>query len=337
MTSTGASRTLPQALRDAAAGAHGCWFLAGGAEPPAVHRTYAELRHASIGVAATLRRAGLKRGDLVGLAIGDAELFLTVLYGASIAGVVPASLHPPGATRDLDSYVDLTARVLRSAGARALVTHATLVEGFERVRAACPELAMVLACEGLAGQDRRDGQDGQDGLDGWEPSLDDLAFVQFTSGATSEPKGVALTHRNLCANVNAINGTHGLATSDADSAVSWLPLHHDMGLVGMALGPLYSSRPAVFSADARLRPPAGRVAARDFPSPRHRQLRTQLCLRSVRAARQRRRPGRRRSIVLARGRLRCRADSRADAGGLRRTLCGVGLSRDRLSARIRAR
>ena len=235
-----APRTLPEALRDAAAGEHGCLFLAGGAESRAVHRTYAELRQASMGVAAALRRAGLQRGDLVGLAIGDAELFLTVLYGASMAGGGPASLHPPGATRDLDSYFDLTAGVLRAAGARALVTNATLVAGFERARATCPELAIVLPCEGISGQD------GPVCQDGWEPSLDDLAFVQFTSGATSEPKGVALTHRNLCANVNAINGPHGLATTDADSAVSWLPLHHDMGLVGMALGPLYSSRPAVF-------------------------------------------------------------------------------------------
>ncbi len=243
MTFTTGPRTLPQALRDAAAGEHGCLFLAGGAESPAVHRTYSELLQASIGVAATLREAGLKRGDLVGLAIGDAELFLTALYGASMAGVVPASLHPPGTTRDLDSYFDLTARVLRAAGARALVTHATLVEGFERVRATCPELAIVFACEELGGQT---GQVGRLGQAGWEPALDDLAFVQFTSGATSEPKGVALTHGNLCANVDAINGPHGLATTDADSAMSWLPLHHDMGLVGMALGPLYSSRPAVF-------------------------------------------------------------------------------------------
>jgi fatty-acyl-CoA synthase len=243
MSFTTGPRTLPQALRDAAAGEHGCLFLAGGAESPEVHRTYSELLQASIGVAATLRQAGLKRGDLVGLAIGDAELFLTALYGASMAGVVPASLHPPGTTRDLDSYLDLTARVLSAAGARALVTHATLVEGFERVRAACPDLAIVLACEELRGQV---GQVGQVVQVGWEPALDDFAFVQFTSGATSEPKGVALTHRNLCANVDAINGPHGLATTDADSAMSWLPLHHDMGLVGMALGPLYSSRPAVF-------------------------------------------------------------------------------------------
>ena len=239
MSVTSGLRTLPQALSDAAAGGHGCRFLTAGGG--GVHRSYAELRAASIGAARSLRHAGLKRGDLVALAIGDAEPFLTSLYGASMAGLVPASLHPPGATRDLDSYVDLTAGVLRAAGARALVTSAALVEGFDRVRATCPELQVVLAWERLSAQA---GQDGQDAFD--EPSLDDLAFVQFTSGATSDPKGVALTHRNLCANVNAINGPQGLATTDADSAVSWLPLHHDMGLVGMALGALYASRPAVF-------------------------------------------------------------------------------------------
>jgi fatty-acyl-CoA synthase len=236
-----ALRTLPQALSDAADSNHGCLFVAGGADSAVVQRSYAQLREASFAVARALRRAGLKRGDLVGLAVGEAEPFLKCLYGASIAGVVPASLHPPGTTRDPGAYFELTARVLRASGARGLITSGSLVEGFERVRPACPGLDVVLAWEALSGQD------GHDGLDGFEePALDDLAFVQFTSGATSEPKGVALTHRNLCANVNAINGPHGLATTDADSAVSWLPLHHDMGLVGMALGPLYSARPAVF-------------------------------------------------------------------------------------------
>lgn len=108
--------------------------------------------------------------------------------------------------------------------------------------------------EGLAGQG---GQDGPVEHIDEEPALDDLAFVQFTSGATSEPKGVALTHRNLCENINAINGPYGLETTDADSAVSWLPLHHDMGLVGMALGPLYAVRPAAFlPAKAFVRRPA---------------------------------------------------------------------------------
>jgi len=77
------------------------------------------------------------------------------------------------------------------------------------------------------------------------PSLDDVAFVQFTSGSVSSPKGVAITHANLAANIDAINGPAGLATTDTDVAVSWLPLNHDMGLVGMALGALYVARPCV--------------------------------------------------------------------------------------------
>jgi fatty-acyl-CoA synthase len=238
-------RTLPQALRDAAAGGHGCLFIGGGSagHHVDVYRSYADLHVAARGVSQSLCDLGLPRGAVVALAIDEAEPFLVTLYGASMAGLLPASLHPPGATRDLDSYYELTARVLRSAGARVLVTGARPLRGFDRVRAACPALESVVACDEL--QSRAGSRPAPPDLpDG--PGLDDLAFVQFTSGATSEPKGVALTHRNVCENVNAINGPGGLATTDTDSAVSWLPLHHDMGLVGMALGPLYASRPAVF-------------------------------------------------------------------------------------------
>ena len=237
-------RTLPQALRDAAAGGHGCLFIGGGSgdQHAGVYRSYADLHAAALGVSRALRHLGVRRGDLVALALDDAQAFLTALYGASLAGVLPASLHPPGVTRDLDSYCALTAGVLRSSGARALVTSGRVVERFAREREACPDLRIVVTPEDLTGQAGQAG--GEDG--GEEPDLDDLAFVQFTSGSTSQPKGVALTHRNLCENVNAINGPQGLATTDADSAVSWLPLHHDMGLVGMALGPLFTSRPAVF-------------------------------------------------------------------------------------------
>jgi fatty-acyl-CoA synthase len=189
-----------------------------------VYRSYADVHAAAHGVSRSLTGLGLRRRELVALAIEDAEAFLTVLFGASIAGLLPASLHPPGGTRDLDAYCELSVGVLRAAGARALVTSAEVVERFERHRAACPGLEVVVTPADLASPpDPTDTPD--------PPGLDDLAFVQFTSGATSQPKGVALTHRNLSANVNAINGPHGLATTDADSAVSWLPLHHDMGLV----------------------------------------------------------------------------------------------------------
>ena len=234
-------RTLPQALQDAAAGEHGCLFIGGAPawQHADVYRSYADMHAAALGVSRSLKGLGLQRGELVALALEDAEAFLTVLYGASIGGLLPASLHPPGGTRDLDAYCELSVGVLRAAGARALVTSAEVVERFERHRLACPRLEVVVAHGDLTTPA------GPPGVAD-PPALDDLAFVQFTSGATSQPKGVALTHRNLSVNVNAINGPQGLATTDADSAVSWLPLHHDMGLVGMALGPLYSSRPAAF-------------------------------------------------------------------------------------------
>ncbi|HWW85737.1 MAG TPA: fatty acyl-AMP ligase, partial [Vicinamibacterales bacterium] len=187
-------------------------------------------------VAQSLLDAGLGRGDLVALVVGDAEGFLTSLFGASMAGVVPASLYPPATTGDLPHYFEVTAGVLRSAGARAVVTSRTLAPGFELLRGSCPELGPVLVREDL---------DASPNEPRYAPTLDDLAFVQFTSGSTSSPKGVALSHRNVAANVEAIRSDAGLAIESSDVALSWLPLYHDMGLVGMVFCPLYSSRPAV--------------------------------------------------------------------------------------------
>src|SRR5580765_3842867 len=144
-------RTLPEALRDAAAGGHGCLFIGGGSSGlhRDVYRSYADLHAAALGVSRSLRVLGLRRGDVVALVVDDAESFLMALYGASMAGLLPASLHPPANTRDLGSYYELTARVLRSSGARALVTSARLVEGFKDIRAACPGLATVVTCSEL--------------------------------------------------------------------------------------------------------------------------------------------------------------------------------------------
>jgi fatty-acyl-CoA synthase len=226
-------RTLPEALADAARTGEGYTFIAGGSER---RRPYSDIQYTASRVARSLREAGLRRGDLVALVIGDPEAFLTTLVGASIAGMVPASLYPPASTGELPKYFELTAGILRAAAARAVVTTRSLAGGFEEVRASCPDLELVLPSETLDAPALEP--------DRW-PSLDAVALVQFTSGSTSTPKGVAVLHRNLSANIDAINGPAGLATTAVDSAVSWLPLYHDMGLVGMALGPLYAKRPGV--------------------------------------------------------------------------------------------
>jgi fatty-acyl-CoA synthase len=227
-------RTLPEALDAAARSGEGFVFIVDDVEQ---RRSYAEIQQGAWRFAAALADRGLRPGDVVALAIEDAESFLTALLGASIARVIPASLAPPAVTAELSGYFDLTAPLLRASGARAIVTSAQLVAGFEAARRSCPTIDFVLSRDDLDAAARPP--------DAW-PALDEIAFVQFTSGSTSSPKGVALTHANVSANIDAINGPAGLATTAEDSAVSWLPFHHDMGLVGMALGPLFASRPAVF-------------------------------------------------------------------------------------------
>jgi fatty-acyl-CoA synthase len=229
-------RTLAQALAEAARGDKGYTFVDSHTE---TRRSYAAVHDASLRVAGALRELGLGRGDLVTLVISDTERFLTALFGASIAGVVPASLYPPAPTNSLSRYLEATAVLLRSCGARAVVTTATLHPHFDALRTICPELAVVVAAETL------DAPASGPQLTAAVARADDIAFVQFTSGSTTMPKGVVVTHRRLSANIEGFSGLSGVGASESDTAVSWLPLYHDMGLVGMAIGALYNRIPAV--------------------------------------------------------------------------------------------
>jgi len=227
-----APKTLPEALARAADSDSGITFLEAGR---ATERSYADLRRASLSVAAGFRALGLRRGDVVALVLSEPEQFLTALFGASIAGLVPALLYPPIGGGDPERYFSATTTILRDAGARIAVTDQTLAERFLQLRAHCPELSAVVARETLDAPS----------IDFPPPDVGDLAFVQFTSGSTSAPRGVALTHANVSANVAAVNGPAGLAVTGRDIGVTWLPLYHDMGLVGMIFGALYTLRPVV--------------------------------------------------------------------------------------------
>jgi fatty-acyl-CoA synthase len=229
-----APRILPDILAEASRGEHGYRFVSANGEAV---RSYAELHERALRLAHALRALGLRRGDLVALIVADHEQFLTSLFGASLAGVVPASLYPPAATSDLATYLESTTAVLQSCGARAVITSAGMLPHLDPLRAVCPALSIVAAYDML---------DAPAGGDGAAAASDtDIAFVQFTSGSTSAPKGVVITHRNLLANIAAFCGPSGVGASASDVVTSWLPLYHDMGLVGMALGPVYSRSNAV--------------------------------------------------------------------------------------------
>jgi acyl-CoA synthetase (AMP-forming)/AMP-acid ligase II len=171
--------------------------------------------------ARVLHAHGARRGDRVGLLLPTGPAFVTALLGAMLAGAIPVPLAAPLTFGKLDRYLANVARILTAADARVLLTS-------PRVRDAGTPLPVttVLTEADLAGVPPR------------EPtsvSLDgaDTALLQFTSGTTGAPKGAVISHRALVSNAFAI--ARGLDLRADDVGVSWLPLFHDMGLVGVLL------------------------------------------------------------------------------------------------------
>src|SRR5262249_30206691 len=136
----------PEALADAARSGEGYLFVEHGVEK---RRSYADLYDASIHVARKLREQGLGPGDLVALIIAGTESFLTTLFGASLAGLVPASVFPPAPTADPKHYLALTAETVRFARARAVVTDVKSLDALCDWGSSCPQLSSVIAYETL--------------------------------------------------------------------------------------------------------------------------------------------------------------------------------------------
>ncbi|HEV8598746.1 MAG TPA: fatty acyl-AMP ligase [Gemmatimonadales bacterium] len=222
-----ALRTLPETLVDAARSGRGFRFLnEQGEERPC---SYAEMLELAARLGGALRANGLKRGDRIALVIQDPEGFLTAFLGASLAGLVPVPVCPPSSFGAREAYLATTEHVLAAAKVSALLTAEPLEAGL-RERADHIGVSLVHRWDELHGP----------ALASIEPAaLSDPAFMQFTSGSTAHPKGVVLTHANLASNAAAICGPRGLALGPEDFAVSWLPLHHDMGLIGMALASVW--------------------------------------------------------------------------------------------------
>jgi fatty-acyl-CoA synthase len=176
---------------------------------------------------------GVKKGDRVALILPEPDEFVLTFIGALTAGIVAVPMYPPQTLAKLEAYGDTVRHVLAASGARVLVAS-------ESLRAMIEEhLAGVTSARVVVEADVR-GAGGDVEVEAPEPpSLDDLAFLQFTSGSTSRPKGVMVTHGNLSANAHAIM-VDGLESTPDDRGVSWLPLYHDMGLIGFVIAPLYT-------------------------------------------------------------------------------------------------
>ncbi len=183
-----------------------------------------------------LQALGLRKGDRVALILPTNDDFVLCFLGSIRAGAVPVPIYPPLALSQLQTYLDNTRHIVAKSGARVLVTTAKIKRMLGTVQASCPALEQVVAIEGI--------RESTEPLKAEKIGLDDVALLQFTSGSTSRPKGVALTHANLAANVQCIM-VDGLRVTPEDVGVSWLPLYHDMGLIGFVLAPLFHRVPVV--------------------------------------------------------------------------------------------
>ena len=189
--------------------------------------------------AARYANAGLNPGDRVALVVADPAEFVLSFLGAVIGGFVPVPIYPRASFKARNAYVDTVGHIARAAGARALLTMEATLAVLEPVTAAPDGPEKVLVLERF--------------LEGEAPTFeppeiapDDPCFLQFTSGSTSMPKGVVVTHRNLVQNARDFLGPHGLDRRPEDVGLSWLPLYHDMGLIGFMLGTLVCDIPTYF-------------------------------------------------------------------------------------------
>ncbi len=195
--------------------------------------TYAHLYGEAAAVAAGLRERGVGRGDTVSLMLPTGLDFLRSFFGILMARAVPVPIYPPVRLDRLEEYASRQAGILTDAQTRLLITIARARPVASLLRPQVPSLSDVVTADELA----------VTGAPPDEPAGEagDPAFIQYTSGSTGQPKGVLLTHENLLANIRAIGA--GMEVQPTDVAVSWLPLYHDMGLIGSWLLCLHQGVP----------------------------------------------------------------------------------------------
>jgi fatty-acyl-CoA synthase len=210
---------------------------------------WGEIRQRAVAVAGGLQRLGVRKGDRVALVYPTCPEFFSTFFGALLCGAVPVPLYPPVRLGRLPEYLHRTARMVERSGARLVL--------------AAPQVRRVLG-EAIALANPALGCKTIDDLPlapftPVEVRSDDLALVQFSSGTTVDPKPVALTHRALVAQIASLSAFFKDTDGFRHTGVSWLPLYHDMGLIGCIfpalardatmtlIGPeLFVTRPAIW-------------------------------------------------------------------------------------------
>lgn len=191
--------------------------------------TYGDLHKASLQVANGLFQHDLEQRDTVALMLPTGHDYFHGFFGVLYANAIPVPLYPPARAAQLEEHLRRQATVLNNARARIMITVPEAKPLSAVIKALVPSLEHVVTPEDLRGNPLSCPVAG--------PRGNDIAFLQYTSGSTGNPKGVQLSHANLFANIGAC--TEVLEVDQDDVFVSWLPLYHDMGLIGTCLSSLW--------------------------------------------------------------------------------------------------
>lgn len=197
--------------------------------------TYGKLKEKAILLAAGLQKIGVLPGDRVSLMLASDEDYFMSFFGIMMAGAVPVPIYPPFRKTQLEDHLRRHVGILRNCGPVALITMPEAKIVAKLLKSQVEALRDVVTVEGLMSLKCHYSA----------PAISEniLALLQYTSGSTGDPKGVMVTHANLLSNIRAMG--EAIRVSADDVFISWLPLYHDMGLIGAWLGSLYFGIPSV--------------------------------------------------------------------------------------------
>ncbi|MCZ6605319.1 MAG: fatty acyl-AMP ligase [Alphaproteobacteria bacterium] len=222
----GEFETLTEALDYAARGETGCNFFSSRGDFE-VAATWKEIRDRAMALARAFDRVGFPRGARMAIVAETKPEFMYFFFACQYAGMLPVALPLSMHLSGHDEYVQRLAKLIAKADARYAVGSADLIA---YVREAAPDLEMAGTPDDYYALPSEGGN--------LRPfQSDERSYIQFSSGSTSSPRGVTVSQRSITANARGIL-KGGLQYRATDRANSWLPLYHDMGLVGFCLTPM---------------------------------------------------------------------------------------------------
>ena len=197
--------------------------------------SYATLKREAASTAAGLIRQGVEPGQAVAIMLPTCRAYFPCFFGILLAGAIPVPIYPPARLSQIEDHLRRHVRILANARVVILITVEEALPLARLLKSQLSGLRAVVTPDGISSPAETAPRPAMRPLD--------TALLQYTSGSTGNPKGVVLSHANLLANIRAMGQT--VQVSSTDVFVSWLPLYHDMGLIGAWLGSLYFASPLV--------------------------------------------------------------------------------------------